>query len=220
MNLMDKLERKLKNCYIANLMNYICLSMAAVYVLDLFGLNASYWFAFNRELILRGQIWRVLTFILIPSSAGLGGLIGFVLHLYFSWFVGTTLENNLGSRKFFLYYLTGTLLNILCGFLFGSATNYYLHYAMFFAFALLYPNHRIMLFFIIPLEMKWLALIDGIYYIYLISGCFFHGYVLWGSLLLILFSLLPIVIFFFPELKLLLRGTVNRIRRKLENRGR
>ncbi|MBO2516286.1 MAG: hypothetical protein CW338_03285 [Clostridiales bacterium] len=231
MKLIDWLERKLGKFYVTGLMNYLIIGIGAVYLMDLFGLNASVWLRFSKPLILQGQVWRVLTFILVPTYTGIGNLIQQALILYFWWFVGTTLENSLGSRRFFLYYLIGTVLDIICGFVFGDSfvalltyypSNYYLHFAMFFGFALLYGEQRMLLFFFIPVKSKWIALADGIFYLYLIVNCFTGAFAPnWSNFALILVSLVPIVLFFPYDLKLLFRSVrsgISRLIIRLRNR--
>ena len=206
MKFIRMLERKLDRFGVENLMLYIVLSTAAVFVLDLMGIPAAAWFYFDRGLILSGQIWRVITFILIPQYPASGMYLFFeLLSLYLIWMIGTSLEGRLGSSRFFLYYLIGTLLNIACGFIFGTCTNYYLHYSMFFAFAILYGEAEMMLFFVLPLKVKWLALLDAIYIALEIRDCFTGYYTAWGSFTLILLSLVPIVLFFPYDVKMFFR---------------
>lgn len=237
MKFVDWLDRKLGKFYITGLMNYLLIGIAAVYLMDLVGLNASGWLYFDKELILRGQVWRVLTYMLVPEYGGIRDLLYQALILYFWWFVGTTLENSLGSRRFFLYYLIGTLCNIICGFVFGDLpvvrlmnaygvyqcpTNYYLHYAMFFGFALLYGDQQMLLFFFIPVKAKWIALLDLGFYIYNIIICFTGLWSPdWCTFALIMISLLPIVLFFPYDLKRMARSvksTVSRWLIRIRNR--
>lgn len=222
MKFVDWLDRKLGKFYITGLMNYLLIGIAAVYLMDLVGLNASGWLHFDKGLILQGQVWRVLTYMLVPEYGGIQNLLYQALILYFWWFVGTTLENSLGSRKFFLYYLIGTLCNIISGFIFGGATNYYLHYAMFFGFALLYGDQQMLLFFFIPVKAKWIALLDLGFYIYNIIICFTGLWSPdWCTFALIMVSLLPIVLFFPYDLKRMVRSvrsTVSRWLIRIRNR--
>ena len=237
MKFVDRLDRKLGKFYITGLMNYLLIGIAAVYLMDLVGLNASGWLHFDKGLILQGQVWRVLTFVLVPQYEGIQNLLYQALILYFWWFVGTTLENSLGSRKFFLYYLIGTLCDIICGFVFGDLlivrllnsygiyqypTNYYLHFAMFFGFALLYGEQQMLLFFFIPVKAKWIALLDLGFYVYNIISCFTNPLgTNWCEFALIMISLLPIVLFFPYDLKRMarsVRSTVSRWLIRIRNR--
>ncbi|MBQ8136214.1 MAG: rhomboid family intramembrane serine protease, partial [Clostridia bacterium] len=167
MRLIDQLERKLGRFYIRGLMKYICFGMAGIYVLDLFfytsGISASAFLAFDRDLILRGQVWRLVSFILIPPSSS---PIFILLSLYFYYFLGTTLENQWGSRRFNLYYLIGIIGADIGGMVLGYNTNEYLNLSLFLTFACLYPDQEILLFFILPVKVRYIGYVDAAFLIY------------------------------------------------------
>jgi len=174
-----KLKRSLNKICVRNLMLYIVGITAAVFFLGILAyalkqIDIYYYTAFNRDLILQGQVWRVLTFLFEPE----GSPIFMVLTLYLYWLMGTTLEREWGYVKFNLFYLTGVLLTIISGFITGGAINHFLNMSLFFAFAILNPEFQLMLFFIIPIKIKWLAIIDALYFVYMfivggwqIRGC-------------------------------------------------
>ena len=112
MNWLDKLERKYGRYAIPNLMQYICITMVAIFAFDLLmpGVGLSYYAAFYRPLILRGQIWRLVTFIFLPPSSN---NLFMLLAIYFYYFIGRDLEYHWGSFRFNVYYLCGVLVCIL-----------------------------------------------------------------------------------------------------------
>ena len=67
---------------------------------------------FSRYYILQGQIWRLITFVMVPDSQG---IFWFLLTMYFYWFIGSNLEREWGAGKFTIYYGTGVLMTIICG---------------------------------------------------------------------------------------------------------
>ena len=111
--------------------------------------------SFSSDAILQGQIWRIITFVFVPATSR--NIFLFAITLYFYYFIGNALEREWGSNKFTIFYFFGFLLNILVGFLGGTASMYNVNMSMFFAFATLYPNLQFLLFFIIPVKAKWLA---------------------------------------------------------------
>ena len=122
---------------------------------------------FNADSIFRqGQIWRLVSFIFVPQSTGLS----FLISLYFYYFIGSTLEQHWGQTRFTLYYIFGMLFNILYGVIFWllgfniSVNSSYMNLSMFFSFAIMYPDMTVLLFFIIPVKMKWLAWIDAAFF--------------------------------------------------------
>lgn len=188
-NWLNKLERSIRRYTIPRLMQYLCIGMLGVFILDyLPGLgSASFFLMFIRERILRGEIWRLITFIFLPTS---DNIVWFLLSLYFYYFLGTTLENHWGTAKFNLYYLIGILGNILAGFLTGYATNVYLNLSLLLSFAVLYPEMEFMIFFVLPVKAKWLGMIDGA----LLIALFLQAG--WGGKLSLVLSLLPFLLFF------------------------
>lgn len=155
---------------IANLMLYICIGNAAVFLfslMDTTGLFESY-LLFSPAHILRGQIWRLLTFALIPNSSGIWTLI----FIYFYYFIGHTLENEWGYARFNLYFFSGILLTVLYGFLLYFITGlsvpvsaWYVYLSMFFSFAALNGETQVLLFFILPIKIKWLAYLEAGYFL-------------------------------------------------------
>lgn len=153
-------------------MQWIVLINAAVYLLcmlDRTGQFANY-LVFSPQLILQGQVWRIVTFLFIPIF---GNFFFTAISLYFYYFIGSTLERQWGTAKFTIFYLLGVLLNVIAGTLASLITGapmvglsaHYLNLSMFFAFASLYPNMQVLLFFIIPVKIKWLAWLDAAYFL-------------------------------------------------------
>ena len=144
---LEKLRRRFGRFGIPNLMLIIVGAMAIVFVMDFAvmaasGRSLSSVLAFDRAMIFRGQVWRIFTFLFIPPSSS---LLFAALTLYFYWLIGSTLENQWGSFGFTLYYLLGVVGAIVCGFISGYATNYYLNMSLFLsglsgAFVLLYSG--------------------------------------------------------------------------------
>ncbi|HIS66814.1 MAG TPA: rhomboid family intramembrane serine protease [Candidatus Scatomorpha merdipullorum] len=154
-------------------MLYIVFGTLAVWLLgamDRTNLLESY-LAFDAAAVLHGQVWRIVTFVLIPESGG----IWLLLFLYFYYFIGSTLEREWGSGRFTIYYLMGMLLTVVYGFVtyFVTGRSYlmtanYINLSMFFAFATLFPDNRVLLFYFIPIKIKWLAIVDALYFVYAI----------------------------------------------------
>ena len=193
---LNQLERKFGKFAIPNLMGIIVFGMAIVFAVDLF-INPSYEFNlssilyFDRDAILAGQVWRLITFIFLPMSSS---PIFILFALYFYWMIGTGLERQWGSFRFNVFYLLGIIFNIISGLITGYATNDYLNMTLFFAFAMLFPNFQVLLFYFIPVKIKWLAIIDAVL---LGVSLIFNT---WSGRLAVLFSILNFFVFFGPEL--------------------
>ena len=169
MKFLNKLEKKFGKFAIKNLMYYIVLLCALGFAIMLFNPDLYYnWLSLNAPAILSGQIWRIFTYIIYPPS---GSLITILISLYFYYTIGTLLERQWGTFRFNLYFFTGVLLHAIAAIfiylVWGMVLvmgTYYLNLSMFFAFAAMFPNMQVLFMWLIPIKMKWLALIDGIYF--------------------------------------------------------
>ena len=157
---------------IPNLMLVIVVGNVLVWLMDQFsyGVSLSALLAFSPYYILHGQIWRIITFVFVPLDSNLFFL---AVSLYFYYMIGSVLEREWGTAKFNVFYGLGILLNVVVGFLLyavtaplypshllpllTTASMTYVNLSLFFAFATLYPNMQVLLFFIIPIKIKWLA---------------------------------------------------------------
>ena len=185
-----KLKRTLNKICIRNLMLYIIGATAAVFLFGiaayaLKGIDIYQYTGFSRSLILQGQVWRVITFLFEPE----GSPIFMVLTLYLYWLMGTTLEREWGYVKFNLFYFCGVLLTVISGFITGGAVNHFLNMSLFFAFAILNPDFQLMLFFVLPVKIKWLAIADAVYFLYMfvVGGWVIRGCILACAVTLFIF---------------------------------
>ena len=147
---------------IPNLMLYISLGTAVVYFMSQIAQNNVLYalLCFNRELILQGQVWRLITY---PLTYGAGNpnmvLIAISMFCYYS--LGRAMENTWGTFRFNLFYLTGVLMmDIYCLIFGGQASVTYLNLSLFLAYATMYPDTHFLLFFIIPVKAWIFAVFD------------------------------------------------------------
>lgn len=188
MKWLNKLERKYSRFGIENLMQYIVGITVLVYLLlYIMKINVIPYLFFSPALIQRGEIWRVITFIFIPEY---GNLISMFFASYFYIMIGNTLESHWGTFRFNLYYLFGIIGTIIAGMITGYGTAHYLNLSLFLAFAYLYPDVQVRLFYILPIKVKYLAYLDWFYFVIsLINGS-------WGVRAAVIASLINFFIFF------------------------
>lgn len=193
--LLDQIELRVGRYRgIRNLINIIIAAMAAVYVADLFaptlGFYLSGYLAFDRAAILRGQIWRLVTFVITPPNTS---MLFIVMQLLFIHFTGQMLQRHWGTLRFNLFYFTGMIGSLIAGLITGYATSYYVNLSMFLAVAILYPTMQVNFYGIFPIRMKWLALIDLLFLLPgLINGT-------WGERIAIIVSLANVALFFYDR---------------------
>lgn len=124
----------------------------------------------DTSLVMAGEWWRLLTFMMVPPFANpLCAVIAF----YVLWLTGRGLENAIGTGRYNLYWLVGYLASVGMAFAVPGSivSNGFLATSVFLAFALLYPDYEFLLFFILPVKVKWLAAITWVIYGYIfISG--------------------------------------------------
>lgn len=192
---------------IPNLMRVIVIGNVAVYVLMLLtqanDANAMSFLTFNLNALLHGEVWRLVTFVFVPAYSSPFALL---ISLYFYYWIGSTLERQWGTAKFNLYYISGALLTVL-GVVLASlitgnpyltaAGTGYVNLSMFFAFAFLFPDTTVLLFFILPVRMKWLAYLDGALFAFdIIKAIGAHN---WAGVVLPIVALLNFAVFIWPE---------------------
>lgn len=145
---------------IPNLMLYISLGTVLVYIL--YSIDPSrmlpYWLYFDRDLILRGQVWRLISYVFMDFS---DNILWTALLLLCYYSLGQAIENIWGTLRFNLFYFTGiVLMDVYCLIFGGMPSPYYLNLSLFLAYATLYPDAQFTLFFIIPIKARYLALFD------------------------------------------------------------
>ena len=193
---------------IPNLMKYIVIGSVIVYLLSIFaGYSAVSFLSFRWSAITQGELWRLVTFIFMPGYYSTGDVLWLALFLYFYYMIGNVLEREWGTAKFTLYYLSGVVLTVIVGIVTALVTGYdviidgtsYVNLSMFLAFALLFPNTQVLLMFIIPVKMKWLAYIDvGLFAVGIVRAILAQN---WGGVILPVMALLNFLIFAWPTLQ-------------------
>ncbi len=188
-----------RNKGLRNLMLYIAIANVLVYLVDAVDPSHMLYIAlcFDRTAILYGQVWRLFSYIFLPVY---GNPIALVLMMFLYYRIGAIVEGRCGVLKFNLYYLTGVLIIDALALL----LNWYpsiesFHYSLLLVYATLCPEDQLLLFFIIPIRMKYLALV----YAFLVVLGFVRGDYLTMA------SILNYLIFFganIPDLIPALRG--------------
>ena len=164
---MKKLRSRFERfCYrnrdkgIPNLMLYLSLGAGVVYLFSMITNNYELYnlLMFDRELILQGQIWRLISYPLTYSG---GSLLMTLISLVCYYSLGRAMENQWGTLRFNLFYLSGILLmDVYCMVFDGFTDVYYLNLSLFLGYATMYPNAHFLLFFIIPVKAWIFAVLD------------------------------------------------------------
>lgn len=199
MKFLDKMERKFGRYAISNLMQYII----AVYILGavIYLINPYFYLTYlslDISKVLEGQIWRLVTFLIAPQRIDIFLLIS----LYLYYMIGTSLERAWGAFRFNLYFLSGILLQIVAAIIIYFGTGRVLensldliNQTLFFAFATVYPNMQMLLFFIVPIKIKYLAWIYAALFAYDVISMIIAGN--WLYALAVVVAVANFLIFYF-----------------------
>jgi len=173
MNFLDKLERKFGHLAIRGLSKYLIVFYIVGAILSVsmrfteFNFYGNF-LALNPYMILRGQVWRLITFLMATPTSNLLFLL-LVLLCYYN--ICRELEYIWGDFKFNLYILTGVLGTIAAAFILYFVTKepyifmdtFYLNLSLMLAYIASFPDARFYIYGIIPIKAKWLGVIEGIY---------------------------------------------------------
>ncbi len=179
MNFLSKMERRFGKYAIPHLTMYIILTYAAGYVLYMMSAASNYSFfsylTLDPAYIVRGQIWRLVSWWLIPpSSLSIFTLI--MLFLYYQ--LGTLLERTWGDFLYNVYIFFGLIMTVIGAFIlyaiYGDSVHmfaaqfstYYISLSIFLGFAMTFPNEQLLFMFIIPIKIKYLAIVEVLYLAY------------------------------------------------------
>ena len=211
-NWLNRLECKYGRFGIPDLTNILVAGQVLVFAVELFVNSAiTRWLGLSRFLLLQGQVWRVLTFVFIPFSGG--SILSVVLGIYFTWFIGTALEREWGDFRYTVYFLLGMAGTVLACLLTGvTASTYCLSLSLLLAFAMLYPEVQILLFFVIPIRVKYFGLLAAAMWVLSFATASLPGKL---SLLL---SMLNVWVFFAPMGYRSIRAWIRREQWKRKNR--
>ena len=217
MNFIDRLEKRYPNFGVSNLMIYVIaisglgmlISMVNPYIYYQY-LSLDFYQIFHH-----GQVWRLITFLLCPSAGGSGssGLFWFAIMAWVYYSIGSNLERIWGRFRFTLFYLSGIVMilvvtlaaYLIMGIVYPAqevgiglgmqVTLEYVTESLFLAFALVFPDVQLLLFFVIPVKAKWLSIFYFALDAYqIIQGIMMKSYY---PVALIVVSLINIFIFFF-----------------------
>ena len=182
---MSNFEKKSGKYAIKNISLMLIMCYAVGYAIQFIGDGFLNFLTLDPYKILHGQIWRIVTWIIVPPSSF---SIFTIIMLFFYYSVGTTLERTWGAYRYNLYLFSGMLFTVLgsfvamglCYLFFGDVmvipgnaeyvcslygtlfSTYYINMSILLAFAATFPDMQVLLMFVIPVKMKWLGIIYGV----------------------------------------------------------
>ncbi|MEI8355955.1 MAG: hypothetical protein WCG31_07705 [Deltaproteobacteria bacterium] len=205
--LLDILEKKFGRYALPNLTVYLIAGQTFFYLLFMTGRLDPARVRFSAELFLGGDWWRLATFLFNPPNCGpLCALFGW----YLFYLMGSALEELWGIFRYNMFILAGFILAVAVSFLIPAypVSNLFIGGSVFLAFAFLFPDYQLLLFFILPVRIKWLALLTWLGYGYMLL---FGG---WPERLLTLASIGNFLLFFARDIQVTMKYGRRQIARK------
>lgn len=204
MNFLNKMERKFGRYAIPNLTFWLIGAWILGFIIQYTMPEVQIYLTLEPHLILRGQVWRILSWLLIPPPVNILFLIFFISCYYF---IGTSIEQAIGTFRYNVYLIGGLLCTVLGAFFLyliyylimgipvigirDYFSTQYVTMSLFMAYAAIFPNTEFRLYFIIPFRAKWLGIIDAVWMAFmLIVGR-------WADRVAIIASFMNFLIFFF-----------------------
>jgi hypothetical protein len=168
MKILDKLQRQFGHYAVPNLTLVLIACQVLAYGLQFTQPQILRAMELVPALVLEGEVWRVVSFLFEPPLTN-------AVFAFFFWYMfylmGTALERTWGAFRYNVYLLIGYLATVAVSFLtpLQPTSALFLQGSVFLAFAYLYPDFQLMLFFLLPVKVKWLALLTWIGYFYVIA---------------------------------------------------
>lgn len=238
---MSSFEKKFGKYAIKNLSLILIMCYACGYLMKWINPGFfTYLYLNPYEIIHHFQIWRLVTWLIVPPDS-----FDFwtLLMLYFYYSIGTSLERTWGTYRYNVYIFSGILFTAVGAFiLYGVSSllgaqslglwmtvdgyityptmfsTYYVNMSIFLAYAATFPDYEVLLFFILPIKVKFLGIIYGAMLVYQFivgygtsSALFYYNL---GIRFVITASLLNFVVFFFTSRKKVRRGPIKMIRQQ------
>lgn len=209
MPLLDKIERTLGRFAVPHISLWIVAGQFIVLLLAMSGKADLDNFVLVPELARQGEWWRLISFVFLPPPTSFV-FVAFAWYLFF--LMGNALEGYWGVFRYNLFLLIGYVLTVGVAFFTPgmAATNAFIGGSVFLAFAYLNPDFELMIFFILPVKIKWLALLTWIGYT---ITCIFGT---WSSRLMVLASVGNFLLFFGRDIVL----TMGYRRRRMQHQAK
>lgn len=203
---LEILDRIVRPIAIPNLTIILVVGQAAMFALsyvepELVGRAPLVW-----SKVFEGEVWRLITWVFFPPNAGPLTIFYFLIfHM-----IGNVLENTWGTVRYCAYLYLGSVLTALVALIYPNSefNGLFLELTVFLAFATHHPDYEFLIFFILPVKVKYLAMIQAAYYGF---GILFSGM---QERLTLTAALANYLIFFGPTLVGMIRGKSSQMKRR------
>ena len=209
MRLLDRLERKFRPFAVPNLTLIIIMGQTLAYFLSQSNPKLLEQMVLVPRNVLDGEVWRLGSFCFVPPITN---LLFFFFAMMIFHMMGSALERTWGTVRYNLFLISGYIATVAVAFIYPDqmATNMFIGTSVFLAFAWLYPDYVFYIMFVLPVKVRWLALLTWIGLIYaLLAGDM-------STRLFVLAGIANFLLFFGQEIILRTRSKGRRIQRQAQ----
>ena len=192
----NKFKFKYQRYAVPHLSGYIAITFAIGYLISVSMPQLYTLLVFAPYEVLHGQIWRIITTVFFPPMGGSFLWTALAIYVYYS--MGSTLEHWWGSFNFNVYFFASLLVSEIGVTVFYLITGLsipfipiYMYFSVFMAYAITFPEASFLLFFVIPVKAKYLAIAEAVIYIF----NFFSGGII--DRIYIFCAMIPVAVYFF-----------------------
>ncbi|MEM8864328.1 MAG: hypothetical protein AAGF31_02145 [Planctomycetota bacterium] len=207
MTLLDRLEKRFGGYALENSMLFLIAGQILVFGAQVVQNDGAGDLFARLELdpskVYAGEVWRLVTFMFLAPLRQ--SPIFVIFFWYLLYMMSGALEQAWSVFKFNVYCGLSYFSTVAAAFIAeeiapgaGVGVGDYLYGSVFFAFARLFPDYQFMLFFVLPVKVKWLALIQWVFYGLAFSGAVATGD--WFTLLTVTAAVLNFFLFFGGDL--------------------
>ncbi|MCX7713614.1 MAG: rhomboid family intramembrane serine protease [Chthoniobacterales bacterium] len=157
-------ERKLSHLAIARSVQYLALLNGLVFLLCVAIPEYRGYLSFRPELVWQGEVWRIFSWVFLPRE---DSAIWVLFAILFLWFLGDILEAAWGALRVNFYLLAGWFFNTMAGLFLpdgdlAAAANLIFQLSILFGACVAAPNYEILLFFVLPIRLKWIGILSAV----------------------------------------------------------
>lgn len=167
MKLLEKLDRIVQPIAITNLTEVLVFGQIGMMLATFMQPNLAQQTVLVWSKVFEGEVWRLLTFLFYPPPIGIFVIFYFLIFMM----IGKSMEQYWGPVRYNVYFYLGAILTAFAGLLVPDqfVTGLFFQASLFLAFAVINPNYEFLIMFVIPVKVKWLALLQGLFYLLTLS---------------------------------------------------
>lgn len=214
--MLDRLERKLGKYALPNLTLYLVVGQLFTWAWTWVQPAVINQLTYVPAKVLEGEVWRLLSFGVLRIGGGtLFDNVWVLLGIFVTYILGRALDEHLGEFRYNLFVLLGWVASLAAACLapHQEATNFYFFASFLLGFAYVHPDYEFLIFLILPVKVKWFALLTLVGFAALVVLGLLQGDLL--PLALVGAGVGNVLVFFGRDMLVRVRGGTRRAARRV-----